>query len=70
MVGSGNSFRTTAVFAAGIGGVRLAKDIVQVRNPKTDRYVKVDRDVGRILAEKKSPGPYKDIPVVHKRKDQ
>ena len=48
---------------------RLAKDIVQVHNPRTDRYVKIDRDAGRILAEKKSPGPYKNIPVARKPKD-
>jgi hypothetical protein len=47
----------------------LAKDIVQVHNPRTDRYVKIDRDAGRILAEKKSPGPYKNIPVARKPKD-
>lgn len=42
------------------------KDIVQVKNPKTDRYVKIDRDVGLIIARKKTPGPYKNIPVAGK----
>jgi hypothetical protein len=45
------------------------KDIVQVKNPKTDRYVKIDRDAGKILAHKKSEGPYKGIPIARKRKD-
>ena len=39
------------------------KDMVQVKNPKTDRYVKIDRDAGRIIAQKKTPGPYKNIPI-------
>ncbi|HHY76692.1 MAG TPA: hypothetical protein GX500_08015 [Firmicutes bacterium] len=47
----------------------MAKDVVQVKNPKTNRYVKIDRDTGRIIAHKKSPGPYKGIPVAEKRKD-
>lgn len=43
-------------------------DVVQVKNPRTDRYVKIDRSVGRIIDHKKSAGPYKDIPVARKRK--
>jgi hypothetical protein len=43
------------------------KDIVQTRNPKTDRYVKIDRSEGRIIAHKKSSGPYKDVPIARKR---
>jgi hypothetical protein len=42
---------------------------VQVKNPKTNRYVKIDRDAGRIIAQKKSPGPYKGVPIAEKRKD-
>lgn len=34
---------------------------VQVRNPVTGRYVKIDSRTGRITDEKKSPGPYKGI---------
>ncbi len=45
------------------------KDIVQVKNPKTDRYVKIDRDEGKIISHKKSEGPYKGIPIARKRKD-
>ena len=37
------------------------KRIVQVFNPSTDRWVKIDRDIGRIVAHKKSPGPYKRV---------
>jgi hypothetical protein len=44
------------------------KDIVQVKNPKSGHYVKIDRDVGRIIDHKKSEGPYKGIPIARKRK--
>lgn len=39
------------------------KDIVQIKNPRTGHYVKIDRDAGRILDHKKSEGPYKGVPV-------
>lgn len=45
------------------------KDIVQIRNPKTDRYVKVDREAAKILGEKKSPGPYANVPVIAVRSE-
>ena len=44
------------------------KDIVQVKNPKTDRYVKIDRSAGKIVSSKKSSGPYKNVPVARKKK--
>ena len=34
---------------------------IQVLNPITKRYVKIDTDRGRIIDHKKSPGPYKNI---------
>lgn len=43
-------------------------DIVQIKNPKTDRYLKIDRTEGRIVSHKKSPGPYKGVPVGRKAK--
>jgi hypothetical protein len=43
------------------------RDLVQVKNPKTNRYVKIDRSKGRIVSHKKSSGPYKDIPVARKK---
>ena len=43
-------------------------DIVQLRNPRTDRYVKIDRGQGRIIGEKKSSGPYKNVPIAELRK--
>ena len=39
------------------------KRLVQILNPKTDRWVKIDRDTGKITGHKKSPEPYKGIPI-------
>ena len=44
------------------------KDVVQVKNPRTNKYVKIDRSEGRIVSSKKSDGPYKNVPVARKRK--
>ena len=41
-------------------------DLVQVKNPKTDRYVKIDRTAGQIVSQKKTSGPYKGVPVARK----
>jgi hypothetical protein len=34
---------------------------VQVQNPVTKRYVKIDTKSGKIIDHKKSPGPYRNI---------
>ncbi len=44
------------------------KDVVQVKNPRTERYVKIDRTAGRIISHKSSPGPYQNVPVARKKK--
>jgi hypothetical protein len=44
------------------------RDIVQVKNPKSDRYVKIDRSAGKIISHKPTEGPYKGVPVARKRK--
>ena len=44
------------------------QDVVQVKNPKTKRYVKINRTEGKIVSSKKSSGPYKNVPVARKRK--
>jgi hypothetical protein len=44
------------------------RDVVQARNPRTDRYVKIDRAAGSIIDHKKTSGPYKNIPVARKHK--
>lgn len=43
-------------------------DIVQVKNPRSGHYVKIDRTAGKIVSHKKSSGPYKNVPVAIKRK--
>lgn len=45
-----------------------ASRFVQLRNPRSDRYVKVDRARGSIVAHKASPGPYLGVPVVRERR--
>ena len=35
---------------------------VQVKNPITGRWVKLDTNTGRIVDTKKSAGPYKGVP--------
>lgn len=42
--------------------------VVQIKNPKTGHYVKIDRSKGKIISHKKSEGPYKGVPVARKRK--
>ena len=46
---------------------RKKRDIIQTKNPKIDRYVKIERSAGKIIAHKKSHGPYKDVPIARKR---
>ena len=41
--------------------VGVVKERAQAKNPVTDRYVKIDTSTGRILDQKKTPGPYKRI---------
>lgn len=43
------------------------QNIVQTKNPRTGRYVKIDRLKGRIIGLKKSEGPYKGVPVLSKK---
>jgi hypothetical protein len=42
--------------------------VVQVKNPKTGHYVKIDRVQGKIVSHKKSQGPYKNVPIARKKK--
>lgn len=37
------------------------KDRVQLQNPRTKRWVKLDTKTGKIVAVKKTDGPYKGI---------
>jgi hypothetical protein len=38
----------------------------QVRNPRSGRYVKIDKTTGRIISYKKSKGAYKGVPIAKK----
>lgn len=44
------------------------RDVVQVKNPRSGHYVKIDRAAGRILSHKKTEGPYANVPIARKRK--
>ena len=43
------------------------RDMVQVKNPRSRRYVKIDRSAGVIVSTKKSPGPYKGVPIAARK---
>ena len=46
----------------------VRKNTVQVYNPRTGRWVLIDRVAGRIITNKKSPGPYKGVPELQSSK--
>ena len=43
-------------------------DVVQVKNPRSGHYVKIDRTAGKIISHKQSEGAYKNVPVIRKHK--
>lgn len=43
------------------------RDVVQVKNPKSGHYVKIDRSAGKIVSHKKSTCPYKNVPIARKK---
>ena len=45
----------------------MQKNIVQLMNPRTKRYTKINRNQGKIISHKKSEGPYKNVPIIKKR---
>ena len=44
----------------------LPHNIIQILNPKTNRYVKINRKTGSIISYKGTKGPYKGIPIIKK----
>ena len=42
------------------------RDLVQLKNPISERYVLIDKITGTIVSHKKSPGPYKGVPIHEK----
>jgi glutamate dehydrogenase/leucine dehydrogenase len=43
------------------GRVGAVRDRIQVKNPVTGRWVKIDTRTGKIVEHKKTAGPYKGI---------
>lgn len=41
--------------------------IVQTLNPLLNRYIKIDKEKGKVVQTKKTPGPFKNIPIARKR---
>ena len=44
-------------------GKYLMKDLVQLRNPMTNRSVLINKKTAQIIGSKKSAGPYKNVKV-------
>ena len=40
-------------------------DVVQAKNPRSGRYVRIDRSAGKVIGHKKTEGPYNGVPVAH-----
>jgi hypothetical protein len=49
--------------------MKIRHEIVQVRNPRTGRYVKIDRTKGRVISHKRTKGLYKNIPEAGSRNE-
>lgn len=43
---------------------------VQIRNPRTKRYTKINTWDGIIMGSKKTKGPYKNIKVIKLKKEK
>lgn len=43
------------------------KDIIQLKNPRSQKYIKINRKTGKIIGSKKTP--YKNIPIICKHKN-
>lgn len=46
------------------------KDLIQVKNPRTGCYIKIDKSIGAIISRKKTSGPYKNILIVIKPQNE
>ena len=44
------------------------KNRIQMQNPITGTFIKLDTETGRILEEKKSPGPFKGVRILRNTK--
>jgi len=43
--------------------MKTKQEVVQLPNPKTRRWVKIDKTAGAIIGHKKSPGCYKGVTI-------
>jgi hypothetical protein len=41
-------------------------DVVQIKNPRSGLYVKIDRLAGKVIAYKESEGPFEGIPIARR----
>jgi hypothetical protein len=41
----------------------VKKNLVQLLNPRSKRYVLVDTSTGQVLRTKRTPGPYKNVEI-------
>ena len=58
---SANTTRSSSKLS-GTSKVNASATRVQVKNPITERWVKLDTTTGRIVETKNTPGPYKGVP--------
>ena len=47
----------------------MKHEYVQIQNPKTKKFIKIDKTIGKIVSHKKSLGAYKNIPIHKKQKE-
>lgn len=45
-------------------------NIVQIRNPRSGRYIKINREKGLIIGNKAGKLPYKNIPIFGRLTDR
>ena len=43
---------------------------IQIKNPRTGRYVKLDVETGKIAGHKQAKGPYKNITIVGEKQEE
>ncbi len=43
-------------------------NVVQIKHPMTGLYVRINKVKGKITGHKRTPGPYKGVPVARKRR--
>ncbi len=41
---------------------------IQIQNPRSKLWVKIDREEGRIMQHKKSEGPFKGVTIIKRAK--